>query len=54
MKPNRTLRLHKETLAELVDRELTQVAGAAPPPTIPETYCTICKYTFFQTCICTS
>lgn len=54
MRSHRTLRLRKEVLTELGERELGEVAGAAPPPTIPQTYCTICKYTLFATCICTS
>lgn len=46
----RTLRLRKETIAELVDAELTQVVGAVPPPTIPHTACTICSFPI--TCPC--
>jgi hypothetical protein len=49
----RNLNLRKEVLTELVDSELESVAGAVPPPTIPETYCTICQYpTLGKTCIC--
>lgn len=48
----RTLRLRKEVLAELADDELSQVAGGFPPPTIPETQCTICKSFLLLTCPC--
>lgn len=51
--PRRTLKLTKEVLTELRHDELGQVAGALPPPTIPQTACTICNYpTFAQTCLC--
>jgi hypothetical protein len=48
----RTLHLHKEVLTELGAADLGLVAGAAPPPTIPETQCTICK-SFLPTCVVT-
>lgn len=52
MKESRTLRLRKEVLSEIGDVELGLVVGAAPPPTIPETQCTICKSILPVTCPC--
>ena len=47
----RTLRLRGEVLSELVDADLAQVVGAFPPPTIPQTQCTICTSNYVLSCL---
>jgi hypothetical protein len=49
----RTLRLRAEVLSELVDADLTQVVGGFPPPTVPQTQCTICKSAYLLSCLIT-
>ena len=53
MPTKRTLSLRAEVLTELVDAELGSVVGAFPPPTIPETQCSICRSDFLLSCVLT-